>query len=103
MHYGYCPDVIDHIDGDSLNNKIDNMRDGSKGANARNQKLSDSNTSGVTGVSWDGKRNKWCSGIGVREGKRKNLGRYSNFNDAVIARKMAEIEFDYHVNHGSIR
>jgi|GEM_PF-3858042 len=47
------------------------------------------NTSSVKGVSWDGKRRKWVAQICLHQ-KRYNLGRFSNFDDAVAARKKAE-------------
>lgn len=42
--------LIDHIDGDCLNNSIDNLRLIKKEQNSRNCKMSSKNTSGVTGV-----------------------------------------------------
>lgn len=42
---------IDHIDGDRLNNKIDNLRECSKSDNSRNLRKKANNTSGVTNVS----------------------------------------------------
>lgn len=43
---------IDHIDGDSLNNCIDNLRLVSNRINSRNQKRRANNKSGYTGVSY---------------------------------------------------
>jgi len=34
------------------------------------------------------------------DGKNKNLGYYESFNDAVEVRKKAEVELDFHNNHG---
>ena len=42
--------VIDHIDGDPTNNKIENLREVSVTTNARNRKKNCRNTTGVTGV-----------------------------------------------------
>jgi len=42
--------VIDHIDGNNLNNSIDNMRVVSQKLNTHNQPMKSSNKSGVTGV-----------------------------------------------------
>lgn len=42
--------TIDHIDGNSLNNKIENLRCVSKTVNSRNQKAMSTGTSGFCGV-----------------------------------------------------
>lgn len=46
--------VIDHIDGNSLNNSIENLRLVSKRGNCQNQKLSSKNSSGIIGVYFQG-------------------------------------------------
>jgi len=53
MHNGPIPDdlMIDHINGDSSDNRLPNLRLVTKRVNARNQKKRSCNTSGVTGVS----------------------------------------------------
>ena len=43
---------IDHIDGDSLNNNIDNLRLVTQAVNLRNQRKNSNNTSGFTGVTF---------------------------------------------------
>lgn len=45
--------VIDHINGDRLDNRIDNLRVIEKGKNARNTAAYKNNTSGVVGVYFD--------------------------------------------------
>lgn len=50
------------------------------------------NTSGVKGVSWNKEKESWDTYIGIH-GKRIYLGRYTNFEDAVKARKRAEEEY----------
>lgn len=42
--------VIDHIDGDPLNNKINNLRQVTMSVNNRNRKADSRNKSGITGV-----------------------------------------------------
>lgn len=49
------------------------------------------NKSGVTGVFYDKSKEKWRAEI-MFQGKRKSLGRFSSFQDAVKARKIAEEE-----------
>lgn len=52
LHYPLSSDkVIDHIDGDPWNNKIENLREVDHKINSRNTKRSVNNKSGVTGVS----------------------------------------------------
>ena len=50
------------------------------------------NTSGVTGVSWSRKRNKWKSVL-IFEGKTYYLGCFKNKDDAIKARLLAEIQY----------
>lgn len=47
------------------------------------------NTSGVTGVLWEKRRQKWKAEI-IFKGKKYYLGRYENKQDAINARKEAE-------------
>lgn len=42
--------VVDHIDGDAMNNRIENLRCVTQGVNCLNKKKLKSNTSGTTGV-----------------------------------------------------
>ena len=58
-HHGYYPQIIDHIDGNKENNRIENLRPATKSENCTNQKLRSTNKSGTKGVSWNAKLNKW--------------------------------------------
>ena len=49
-------------------------------------------SSGVIGVSWHKASKKWCARISV-DGKRINLGRFNNLDDAIYARREAEIKY----------
>lgn len=59
---------------------------------AYNKRKMESNTSGKTGVSWCKDRYKWEAYIAV-DGKKINLGRYDNYEDAVKVREEAEIKY----------
>tara|TARA_R100000995_G_scaffold84711_1_gene64431 strand:+ start:3495 stop:4145 length:651 start_codon:yes stop_codon:yes gene_type:complete len=82
---------VDHKDRNPLNNKIDNLRLATKKENCRNSSMSKNNTSGVTGVHWHKVKKKWEATI--TEGKKKYLGIFTNKEDAIKARKEAEIKY----------
>ena len=81
---GEMPDIIDHINGDSLDNRWCNLRSVTQQVNLCNRKQMRSNTSGVTGVIWDKSRGKWKAVL-----SRKNLGRFDTFEEAVECRQRA--------------
>ena len=58
-HNGYMPKAIDHIDGNPLNNKIENLRACSQAENMQNYKKPKTNTSGIKNVSWASRQKKW--------------------------------------------
>jgi hypothetical protein len=83
--YGKMPvGVIDHINGNPLDNSIVNLRECTQAQNAKNFKIKSVNTSGFTGVSFDKSRNKWIA-QGRYNGKKKNLGRFETKEQAAIA------------------
>ncbi|WP_289105260.1 HNH endonuclease signature motif containing protein [uncultured Halomonas sp.] len=104
IYHGEWPSAgmeIDHISGDSLDNRIANLRLVDHRENARNQRRKKSNSSGVCGVHWHAQRNKWQACIKV-SGKNKSLGMFERLEDAAAARKKAEREHGYHLNHGRV-
>ena len=54
-------DIVDHKDGNALDNRKKNLRDGSGGVNNNNQALLSNNTSGTNGVSFHKQRKCWCA------------------------------------------
>lgn len=99
MINGRWPDVVDHINGDPSDNRAFNLRDTDAKGNARNNSISSANTSGFTGVIWDKSRGKWAARIKF-SGKLFHLGRFSQLQDAVDARKEAARLNGFHPNHG---
>ena len=100
MHYGEWPkNQIDHINGNNLDNRIENLRDVSNAENARNKTRFSNNTSGVTGVYWYERYKKWNVKCDMN-GKSYNLGYFTHKEDAIAARKEAELKYGYHENHG---
>jgi hypothetical protein len=83
MHHGVQPaGVIDHKNGNPLDNRLTNLRDVTHGVNSQNtHRAHDDNCSGYLGVSYhkrSGKYDAWiCHG-----GRNKYLGRRANPADA---------------------
>ena len=99
-HHGVWPDKdIDHIDGNPLNNRIENLRVVTNQENSKNQKLRCTNTSGVMGAYFHKRDQKWIAQIKV-DGKLIFLGYFGTFEEAVAARKSAESFYGFHENHG---
>lgn len=94
-------DEIDHMDGNGLNNKKDNFRVVSNIENGKNRRLYSANSSGASGVHMKS-NGKWQARIN-HKGKRISLGSFHKKEDAIEARKVAEIKYGYHKNHGSDR
>jgi hypothetical protein len=67
--------VVDHIDGDKLNNLPSNLRLCSHAENARNRRRAKHNTSGFKGIYFDRGRSKWRAQIQCN-GRRKMVGRF---------------------------
>ena len=65
------PAEIDHINGDSGDNRWENLRNGELNKNATNRKKYRCNTSGVTGVSRHG--GKWRARVRVKNRVRNSL------------------------------
>ena len=82
--------VVDHINGDTLDNRRENLRVVSRAESVRNQSgTSKANSSGTPGISFAA--NRWQAGIG-NGNKWVYLGRYKTKEEAVEARLKAERE-----------
>ena len=69
-------EIVDHINGNTLDNRRCNLRFASAAENIRNSRRRCTNTSGFKGVWWNKQVNKWQSEIKVL-GKKIYLGRYN--------------------------
>lgn len=74
----------DHINGDRLDNRRENLRSATHAQNMFNKRKYKTNKSGIKGVCWDKNRNKFVAQIGVG-GKHINLGRFTKVEDAIRA------------------
>ncbi|NHE79838.1 HNH endonuclease [Klebsiella michiganensis] len=74
LKYGEIPStlVVDHIDGDKLNNRITNLRLCTQNQNTRNRRIHSNNAAGLKGVYFnDSPRNrkKWIAQISIAKKK----------------------------------
>lgn len=83
--------VIDHIDGNPANNRRNNLRICTQQQNMMNARYKHNKSCNVQGVTWDKRRNKWMAQISLNR-KHYFLGRYDLIEEAIKARKKAEIE-----------
>ncbi len=82
--------IADHWDRDRHNNRRENLREISQSLNTFNGKKQSNNTSGIVGVSWWKKRNKWRAYIVVKR-KQKHLGQFDELHEAILVRLEAEL------------
>jgi hypothetical protein len=83
-HFGQMPEIIDHINRNTTDNRVENLRAATRAENAYNSKLRPDNTSGVKGVTWCKNKRKWVARIYV-DRSCINLGRFADMSDAVDA------------------
>lgn len=82
--YDYC----DHKNGNTLDNRNENLRKADHATNMQNKKLYKNNKSGCHGVQQN-KEFKWVAGI-RKDNREYNLGVYESKEDAILARIKAE-------------
>lgn len=99
LSLGRDPTLIDHINGNRSDNRLENMREASASENSRNQRVRVNNSSGVTGVVLEKQTGRWRAQI-KNLGKCHHLGSFGSFDEAVAARKAAEQQLGFHANHG---
>ena len=93
--YGHLPKMLDHIDGNPLNNKIENLRSANFSTNGFNRKISINNTSGVKGLAWNYRAKKWQVCIKAN-GNANYFGYYKHKEIGAVVAEMAR-----HKLHGS--
>jgi hypothetical protein len=88
IHHGEIPEgmVIDHINGDPSDNRIENLRCVSQKINLLNKRKQKNNTSGIAGVGFHKQRRKWRATF-----MDEYLGLFGSFVDACEARIVAEV------------
>jgi hypothetical protein len=92
-HYGYIPKELDHIDGNKLNNKIENLRPANRMQNSHNTKIPNTNKSGTKGVSWIKRLQKWVVQLQVNN-KKMYFGLYNDVDYAIFVANT--MRYKYH-------
>jgi len=99
MVHGHCPALIDHINGNTSDNRIVNLRPADCSQNNMNRAIGARNSSGAKGVSWHKKARKWQAHVRCR-GTVHYLGLFADINAAHAARaaKAAELHGQFNCN-----
>lgn len=100
LHHGALPPCqIDHINRDKTDNRITNLRLAPRNEkdNLQNRGVLSNSRSRVTGVRRHKSANKWEARI-TANGVYIHLGLFENFDDAVAARKAAELKYHTFAN-----
>lgn len=95
FNHGPIPDgmLVDHINGDICDNRLENLRLATPMQNAHNSKTRAKSKSGQTGVyRTPSVKESWLAGICVG-GKAIRLGKFKTKDAAIAARRAAEIKY----------
>lgn len=98
FNFGEWPNFqIDHVNGDRSDDRIENLRDVTSSENNKNRKKPNTNKTGVIGVCLTA-----CGyqAYIYRDNKKIHLGTYECITAAIVSRKLAEIKYGFHKNHG---
>jgi hypothetical protein len=85
-------ELTDHINLVKSDNRKFNLRAANKSQNEMNKLIGSNNTSGIKGVWYKKRDNKWVAEI-MLNGKKIHLGVFSDINEAKIKREEAEIKY----------
>lgn len=94
MVHGHMPNEIDHLNHNPSDNRISNLCDVTHAENLRNLLPGKNNKSGIIGVSFNEKRDRWQANIRYNE-QSLYLGSFKYFINAVKARAYAEKQLGY--------
>ena len=83
LHYGYMPEQVDHIDGNPLNNRAENLRAADKVKNGFNRQINNNNKSGHKNVSWNKATQKWSVSVQAHN-KSHYFGRFDDLEIAIL-------------------
>jgi len=100
LHYGFLPEVVDHIDGNKINNSIGNLRSATQQKNNYNSRLARHNTSGIKGVNFHKPSKRWRC-VMSRKNKTLQVWGFDSKEDASDFMQLwREMEHGEFANHG---
>lgn len=88
LFFGWLPIEVDHRNGDRFDNRLDNLRLASRSQQGANTKRPSDNTSGVKGVSFDSRRQKYRAYYD-KDGRHVFLGYFLSLEQAAAVRAAA--------------
>jgi hypothetical protein len=98
-HHGVVPDQLDHINRDSTDNRIENLRPVNSFENTCNRRLFLNNTSGCKGVAWNKRVKKWQSYVSIKT-KIKHLGYFDDLELAdLVSTEARDLYHGKYANH----
>jgi hypothetical protein len=99
MLHGYAPEMIDHIDRDKTNNRIENLRPATASQNVCNREAPSNSTSGIKGVRFHKRDKKWIA-YAKLAGKQTHIGTFESMEAAAFAASIVRINLHGEYAHG---
>jgi hypothetical protein len=97
--HGFCPEIIDHINGDRTDNRIENLRPSSVSENSKNRRMNKNNRYGHTGIRRTRNGKRWVVQLNIAK-KQTHLGTFDTLEDAIKCYESAKANDGYDSSHG---
>lgn len=92
MWHGYMPEVIDHIDGNPNNNRIENLRAADNSKNQQNRRLDSRSKVGFKNVSYFKRDKNYMVRMKI-DGRVRTIGYYKDLELADLVATMAREKY----------
>lgn len=99
--HGVMPTEVDHINGNTGDNRLVNLRAVTHKTNGRNMRLKKNNSTGSCGV-YQHKSGRWYARITI-DGAAQHLGTFDSHEQALDARQSANVTHGFHPTHGETK
>lgn len=90
LFHGSLPKLLDHINGDRADNRIENLRECTQAENMRNCRNKKNNSTGVKGVTWRPTKGKFRARLTVNN-QEICVGHYATLEEAAHALQEARL------------